>query len=181
MLDLLAKSHNIWLNMVLSFGADYDTAQDIVQSMYIRIHNYVKDGERIMYNDEEVNRFFIYVTLKNMYRSYKTVQGRMELLELREEEASEQFEEEVMDYAMEKAFETLVHKINKEMETWHTYDKLLSEKYLKTDYSLRDIAKGTGISLTSIFNSMRNNKKILKKKFGEDWEDFKNGDYDRIK
>jgi hypothetical protein len=59
MLELLAKNHKIWLRMVKGFGADYDTAQDIVQSFYLRMHKYVKDEERIMYNDEEVNRFFL--------------------------------------------------------------------------------------------------------------------------
>lgn len=180
MLELLAQSHEIWVNMVCSFGCNRYTAEDIVQSMYLRIHKYVKDGERIMYNDDEVNRFFIYVTLKNMYRSYKTTEGRLEMLEIREEEGAEEFAQEVTDYAMEVGFERLISKINDEMATWHNYDRLLSEKYLKTNYSLREISKGTGISLTSIFNSIRNNKSILKNKFIEDWQDFKNGDYDKI-
>jgi predicted DNA-binding protein YlxM (UPF0122 family) len=81
---------------------------------------------------------------------------------------------------MEEAFIRFMKKIDEEMSTWHNYDKILSEKYLKSDYSLRDISEGAGISLTSIFNSMRNNKKILKEKFSEDWEDFKNGDYNLI-
>ena len=76
MLDLLAKNHNLWLNMVLGFGCDYDTAQDIVQSMYLRMHKYVKDEQRIMYNDDEVNRFFIYVSLKNMYRTYMNAENK---------------------------------------------------------------------------------------------------------
>jgi len=41
-------------------------------------------------------------------------------------------------------------------------------------------SEGTGISLTSIFNSMKTNKKMLRDKFQEDWEDFKNGDYNLI-
>ena len=81
---------------------------------------------------------------------------------------------------MDSAFERLVAKIDGEMDSWHRYDKLLSEKYLKTDYSLREIAEGTGISLTSIFNSMKTNKKMLRDKFSEDWQDFKNGDYNLI-
>ena len=181
MLELLAKKHNLWLNMVLGFGCDYDTAQDIVQSMYIRMHKYVKDEGRIMYNDDEVNRFFIYVTLKNMYRDYANAKNKWAFFEIREDDAvDEDLSVFYFDEAMELAFERLIARINTEMNTWHRYDKILSEKYLKTDYSLRDIAKGSGISLTSIFNSMRQNKKILKNKFREDWEDFKNGDYNLI-
>ena len=181
MLELLAKNHNLWLNMVLGFGCDYDTAQDIVQSMYLRMHKYVKDEQRIMYNDDEVNRFFIYVTLKNMYRTYMNAENKFVWFEVREDDAIDtELMEIAFDEAMEGAFETLLARIGAEMNTWHKYDRILSEKYFKSDYSLRDIAKGAGISLTSIFNSIRNNKKILKKKFREDWEDFKNGAYHLI-
>jgi len=180
MLDILAKNHDIWVKMALTFGCDLDEAQELVQEMYLRMHKYVKDPAKIMYNDDEVNRFFIYVTLKNMFKSYKVAKAKYKFFDIWEEEGSENFKEEVFDHNMDAAFERLVHKIENEMDNWHRYDKILSEKYLKTDYSLRQIADGTGISLTSIFNSMRYNKKILKEKFSEDWEDFKNGDYNLI-
>ena len=181
MLELLAKNHKLWIRMVRGFGADYDLSQDIVQSFYLRMHKYVKDEDKIMYNDEEVNRFFCYVTLKNMYRTYVNATNKFTFFEIREDDAiDEELQDFVFDEAMETAFERLVGKISEEMDTWHKYDKILSEKYLKSDYSLRDIANGSGISLTSIFNTMRENKRILKEKFGEDWQDFKNGDYNLI-
>jgi DNA-directed RNA polymerase specialized sigma24 family protein len=181
MLELLAKNHKLWIKMVRGFGADYDLAQDIVQSMYLRIHKYVKDEQKIMYNDDEVNRFFIYVTLKNMWKTYERGEGKFVFYEIREDDAMDtELMEFAFDEAMEAAFERLLDKIGDEMDSWHRYDRILSEKYLKSDYSLRDIASGSGISLTSIFNSMRENKRILKEKFAEDYEDFKNGDYNLI-
>ena len=181
MLEKLAEKHQLWLNMVMSFGCEYNTAQDIVQSMYLRIHKYVKDDKRIMYNDDEVNRFFIYVTLKNMWKSYTSAANKFIWFEIREDDAMDtELMECAFDDAVNYAFHKLVGKIEDEMNSWHKYDKILSEKYLKSDYSLRDIATGSGISLTSIFNSMRENKRILKDKFQEDWEDFKNGDYHLI-
>ena len=47
--------------------------------------------------------------------------------------------------------------------------------------TLRQISGGTNISLTSIFNSIKNYKAILKNKFVEDIEDYLNGDYHLIK
>lgn len=181
MLEQLAKNHNVWVKMTRGFGADYDLAQDLVQSMYLRMHKYVKDEERIMYKDDEVNRFFVYVTLKNMYRTYMNAANKFAFFEIREDDVIDtDLREFAFDEAMEAAFERLVGKISTEMKTWHRYDRILSEKYLKSDYSLRDIANGSGISLTSIFNSMKENKRILRDKFSEDWEDFKNGDYNLI-
>ena len=180
MLELLAKKHNMWMNMVMSFGCDYQTAQDIVQSMYLRMHKYIKDERRIMYNDDEVNRFFIYVTLKNMWRTYIAAETKYKFFDIWEHEGAESFKDEVFDASMDAAFERLISYISTEMNTWHKYDKILSEKYLKSDYSLREIADGTGISLTSIFNTIKNNKAILREKFSEDYQDFKNGDYNLI-
>lgn len=166
--------------MVMSFGCDYQTAQDIVQSMYLRMHKYIKDEKRIMYNDDEVNRFFIYVTLKNMWKTYIVSENKYKFFDIWEHEGAEVFKDEVFDASMDAAFERLIAYISKEMNTWHKYDKILSEKYFKSDYSLREIADGTGISLTSIFNTIKNNKQILREKFSEDYEDFKNGDYNLI-
>lgn len=183
MLELLAKNHKMWVRMVVSFGCDAYTAEDIVQSFYLRMHKYVKDVSKIMYTDDEVNRFFVYVTLKNMWKTYRSSLTKYQFFDIWEEEGAEgiyEFREEVFDHEMDSAFERLVAKIDGEMDSWHRYDKLLSEKYLKTDYSLREIAEGTGISLTSIFNSMKTNKKMLRDKFSEDWQDFKNGDYNLI-
>ena len=181
MLELLAKNHKLWIKMVVGFGCDVDTAKDIVQSMYLRIHKYVKDEQKIMYNDDEVNRFFIYVTLKNMWKTYEKGADKFVFYEIREDDAMDtELMEFAFDEAMETAFERLLDKIGQEMDSWHRYDRILSEKYLKSDYSLRDIAAVSGISLTSIFNSMRENKRILKEKFAEDYEDFKNGDYNLI-
>ena len=178
MLERLAKNHDLWLRMTIGFGCDRHVAEDIVQSMYLRIHKYVKDEKRIMYDDEEVNRFFIYVTLKNMFIMYKKSRSKYTFFEVRETDAVE--DEVVFNGAMESAFSRLITKIDKEINSWHKYDRILSNKYLRTDYSLRDIAKGTGISLTSIHQSMKQNKQVLKDLFAEDYEDFKNGDYNLI-
>jgi hypothetical protein len=45
---------------------------------------------------------------------------------------------------------------------------------------MRDIAKDSGISLTSIFNTLKNCKERLKEGVGEDYEDFSNNDFDLI-
>ena len=68
-------------------------------------------------------------------------------------------------------------KLAKEINSWHVYDAKLCNTYYLSDMSLRQISKGTNISLTSIFNSIKNYKSILRNKFIEDVEDYLNGDY----
>ena len=97
--------------MCLSFGCDMDEAQDLVQEFYLRMHKYIKDPAKIMYNDDEVNRFFVYVTLKNMYKSYRSAQAKYKFFDIWEEEGMEDFKEEVFDHNMDAALDRLVHKI----------------------------------------------------------------------
>ena len=46
--------------------------------------------------------------------------------------------------------------------------------------SIRKIAAETKISWVSIFNTLKNAKNIIKDKLQEDYEDYKNEDYDKI-
>ena len=48
MLELLAKNHKMWLKMLIDMGCSVYVAEDIVQSMYLRLHKYVKDEKKIM-------------------------------------------------------------------------------------------------------------------------------------
>jgi DNA-directed RNA polymerase specialized sigma24 family protein len=67
-LDVLSKKHSTWLKYILSFGCSSEIAEDFVQEMYIKIYIYSqKKDNNLMYNENEINYFFIYVTLKNMY------------------------------------------------------------------------------------------------------------------
>ena len=81
----------------------------------------------------------------------------------------------------EKAEEVIIDKINNEVDSWdHWYDKKLFKLYYNTDISMRKLAKETKISVTSIFNSCKNYKEIIQSKFGEDFEDYMNGDFNFI-
>ena len=94
------------------------------------------------------------------------------------------YEEDVDVVNMEIANQTLMNKIENEIQTWHWYDEKLFRLYYFTDKSLRKIAKETKISLTSIYNSCKNYRQIIEDKFGEDIEDFFNkemGSYDSPK
>jgi predicted DNA-binding protein YlxM (UPF0122 family) len=46
---------------------------------------------------------------------------------------------------------------------------------------MREIAEETDISLTSIFNTLKNCKERLKEAIGEDFEDYLNEDFELIK
>ena len=62
MLKILSRYHDMFVGYVLGFGVNPDTAQDIVQEFYLKMHDYKKD---IMIG-EEINFYFVYLVLRNM-------------------------------------------------------------------------------------------------------------------
>jgi predicted DNA-binding protein YlxM (UPF0122 family) len=79
-----------------------------------------------------------------------------------------------------EAFGSLMKNVQKEMETWHHYDRLLFKLYKDSDMSMREIANKTNISLRSIFGTLKNCKERIKDNVHEDYLDFVNEDYELI-
>ena len=95
MLELLAKEHTLWIKMVINMGCYKDVAEDIVQEMYLKLHRLIKDENKIMYNDDEVNRFYVFVTLKNLYIDYRKAKGKYNFFEFDErDEVDDVFDDE---------------------------------------------------------------------------------------
>lgn len=183
MLELLAKNHELWLRMVLSFGCPSDVAEDLVHEMYLKLHRLIEDEQKIMYDDEDVNKFYIYITLKNLYLDYAKAKSKYRFVDIddyleRNDVEDEGFDDK--DNEMDYALGSLVESITSEINSWNVYHAKLCNTYFKGDMSLRDISSISKISLTSIFNSVKNYRKILKDKFMEDVEDFYNGDFHLI-
>ena len=50
-IEVLAKRHDEWMKMARSFKVSEDDAKELVQEMYLRLDKYVKDVDKIMYNE----------------------------------------------------------------------------------------------------------------------------------
>ena len=185
MLDLLSKNHSTWIAMGLSIGIPKHLVEDFVHEMYIRLNKYIKEPEKIMYNEKEVNKFYIYITLKNLWTDYSKAKGKHKIIRIDDYEVNFEVvdgsDETNYNYAKQSAEEKILKKIQVEVEGWeHWYDRKLFKIYYETDISMRKLARETNISVTSIFNSCKNYKDIIKSKFGEDFEDYLNGDFHSI-
>lgn len=140
--------------MARSFGADQELAQDIVQEMYVRLYKYVDEAEKIMYNETEVNTFFVYVTLRNMYTTLMKAKARFEFVDVSTLEDELIFEE--VNEEAEIQMLSLYEEIWETTDEWHWYDKKIFHLYHNTDMSIRTLADETKISARSIFNTLKN-------------------------
>lgn len=191
-LEALSKEHKRWWHMALSICSDDQLADDIVQDMYLRIEKYVDEPDKIINPQTgEINSFYIFVTMKNIYFHWFNQRMKMAAYEVKEfdffseEEyndglCSDSLDDEANMLDMEYAHQQIVDSIADEIKGWHWYDEKLFKLYFMTDMSLRDIAAETKISLSSIYNSIKNLRDLIKDKFGEDVEDYFNRDYDKI-
>jgi len=176
MLEKLAQHHVLWIKMLVNLGCDVEDAKDLVQDMYIRLHDLVKDPKRIMYGDE-VNRYYVWITLRNMYFSSLKKKRNNIFYELRD---SDDVELNEYDSLEDSAFLFLESQIEYITSKWEIYDKRLFELYFMQGLSLRAISKGSKIGLTSIHTSVLNYKRILRESLSEDLMDYFNQDFDKI-
>ena len=66
-LEKLASKHNTWVGLVKSMGCNPSYVEDVVQDAYIRVYEYLEKGVDISYGDDDVNDFYMYMTLRSIY------------------------------------------------------------------------------------------------------------------
>lgn len=172
-LQILGQNHKEWCTMAQKMGIG-ELSEDIVQETYLRIIrlNYI-DG--VVKDDGSLNKFYMWLSIRAVHVDYLRANS-MNLVSL--DEVKECYEE--TDLEKHEALHRFHIKINDEMDSWHWYDSMLFKVYKEGKSSMRDIAKDTGISLTSIFNTIKNCKERLRENVGEDYEDYLNEQYDLI-
>jgi len=152
--------------MAMSFGADRDSAQDLVQDMYLRMYKYVENPERIMYNEDEVNTYFVFVVLRNLYISSQKAMTFSELEEL-------EGEMDEPNYEMEMAHNNLIDELWEEVDSWHWYDTKLFKLYHNTNMTIKKISEETKISERSIWNTLDNGRKRIQANRKEAYQAWK--------
>lgn len=176
----VAEKHQDWIGIAASFVGE-SQAENIVQQMYINLDRWA--DERIIKSDGEVNRCYVYLSIRTLcfiyFKEQKKVGDLPEDGLSLEELASQSYEE----YDVEKdiAWDLIISNTHVLIDSWRWYDKTMFKLYRDSAMSLRTLAKETDISWMSIHSTIKNCKNIIKAEFQEDYEDFKNGDYHLIK
>jgi len=180
-LQKVSEKNEDWLGIAASFVGS-KVAHDIVQEMYVSLDRWA--DERIIKEDGEVNRCYIYLNIRTLcYMYFKEQKKKAELSEdgpdleyLATINEADAYNEE-----QDIAWDLLKENINIFIDSWKWYDKTLFNLYKNTPFSLRGLAKETDISWMSIHTTIKKCKDLIREEFKEDYEDFKNGDYHLIK
>ncbi len=173
LLEKLANKYDDWYNMAMSFDISSEQAKELVQEMFVRIFDYVKEPQKIMYNDTEVNTFYIYITLRNLYYANTHTSCKKNPIvfstdKITDDNFEGMYEDSLDSIEEKKKEEELFKRVETLVKDWYWYDKGIFNLYYHRGMSMRDIARETKISLSSIFNTLKNAKEVIRKEITRD-------------
>jgi RNA polymerase sigma factor (sigma-70 family) len=169
-LQEIARKHKEWIKIAIYQGASKDDADDIVQTMYLRLGEMeIKEGglHRITNVNGQINTVYVFRILGNLV--VDTSKKNKE--EIGYNETYENFVAEIPNEE-EEAYQELVEKVKNSIYEMHPYTQMLLELHLVHNMSMRQIEKKTEIPTHSIFNTIKNAKQKIKKQTGSEYQRF---------
>lgn len=165
LLEKLSKRDKDWMRMAQSFGLDKETSRDLVQEMYLKLYEKTT-YDKIKYGDDDVNTFYVYVTLRNLF--YDRKRSKVSFVELKED-----FEYEESSNDCKHLLEEMLEDISETIENLHWYDQKIFEIYYGNNETIRQLSEGSKISSSSIFNTLKNVRTKIKEKHKEKYQEYK--------
>lgn len=155
----------------------YEIASDIVQMVFLRLLELESEGRTNFYEDDSLNFFYVYRSCINTALKYQRTKKKVNKVAIEEVH----FESHLYQpYPEEReALEKLITIMEDELKDLHWYDEKMIRIHMEGT-SMNQIHRDTEIGLTSIKNTVKNGKAKIYERLKEDWEDYENGDFDKI-
>ena len=147
MLSKIFQKHRIWIDIVSSFGCNKDTAEDIVQEMYIKIQKNLNNGLDINYDNDDYNYFYIFKTLKSMFLDLRRKESKVIIFNIDDQPS---YFNHINDVNYEEAYD----KVLKELDKLYWYDKKVYQ-LLEGNESVAKLSRKTNIPYHSLYNTYR--------------------------
>lgn len=157
--------------MAKSFGCDDESANELVQEMYVKVmRKHADTSYKIMYNETEINTYYVYIALRNLY-----LDGFHKYRQTNHLPINDSIDREYNEPNLQKeiTLKSLMEKIEDVVSDWYWYDKKMWDIHFYKNKSMRRIAKETKISLSSIFNTLSNGKEKIRQRVEKEYEVYK--------
>jgi len=155
--DILTKvfnKHKIWIDIVISFGCNRETAEDITQEMYIRLSRKLNEGLDINFGDDDYNYYYVFKILKSMFLDLKRKESKINVINI-DDCYKEKLQQDV-DYDVKYEL------IKQELDKMYWYDRKVYE-ILDNGDSVAALSRKTHIPYHSLYNTYRKVIERLKK------------------
>ena len=145
-LSEIYKKHQIWIDIVCSFGCNKETAEDITQEMYIKIQKRINKGLDIDFGDD-YNYYYIFKTLKSLFLDLKRKEKNINVIEI------SQIQHATKDYNIDynKSYTIIQNKL----KNMYWYDRKVYE-IIEGGESIAKLSRKTGIAYHSLYNTYQN-------------------------
>jgi DNA-directed RNA polymerase specialized sigma subunit len=163
-----ADRHKEWIKIAIYFGADVESASEIVQQMYLKLGEIqIKEGnlnKLINYNGA-INTVYVFKVLQNLFYDSKKVK------EIGADYIDNTYINDIEE--SEQEYHIVLAKMKVVILSFNEYEQMLLELYFVHNRSLREINKRTGIGVHSIFNTIKNAKEKIRQTIETDYRNYR--------
>ncbi len=152
-IENIYKKHKVWVDIVSSFGCNKQTAEDIVQEMYIKIFNKLNKGLDIDYGKNDYNYYYIFLTLKTLFLDLKRKEKNIKIIDIAE------IQNTVEDYNI--SYDESYIIIQNKLKNMYWYNRKVYE-IIESGESIAELSRKSGIAYHSLYNTYIKVKKTLK-------------------
>lgn len=147
------KKHNVWVDIVCSFGCNKNTAEDLVSEMYIKIYRKLEEGLVIEYGEKDYNYYYIFKTLKSLFYDLKRKEKNIKIIDISEIKNTSE------DYNIRYTESYTI--IQNELKNMYWYNRKVYE-IIESGESIAELSRKSGIAYHSLYNTYIKVKKTLK-------------------
>jgi len=170
-LEKAYKKHNDWIRVVVSFGCNRVTAEDIVQEAYLKIDEMTKKGKDLTYKDD-INYWYVYKILRHLYLHLKIKEQKSKVVDqqyMKNDYGQTRGIEEVAKAPTHIDYNLFDEKFNKLLDDLTWYDKSVFQ-LVSAGKKISVLSRETNISYVSLWNTYRKVKKHIENKIKNyDW------------
>ena len=163
----LNSNRDKWGKMLNNLGCPKRYIDDFIQDTYIKIYE-MDDVSRIVLESGEVNMYYVYFALRSRVVDYYR-QNKLDYVG----DIVDTTYDDAVDIDNEVLLKDLYQGIMSYVDKFGAYGSKLCKVYLPTSISLRQLAAETGISVTSIYHSMKQYKQFIKEEFEDEYKLYK--------
>jgi hypothetical protein len=154
-LSEIFKKHKIWIDIVCTFGCNKETAEDIVQEMYIKIDKKIKNGLDINFGKNDYNYYYIFKTLKTLFLDLKRKEAKVKTIDI---DTATKYLSDIDNRNYDVVYQNVQNQLNK----MYWYDKKVYE-IIESGESIAKLSRKSGIPYYSLYNTYKKVKQKLKK------------------
>lgn len=151
-MKLVAVKNDDWIRIAISFGLNKQTAEDLVQEMYIKIFLKLKDGTDIMYDNNEINYYYIFNTLRWLFLDLKRKHKNIYKISI----------DNLQIEAYDVNYDETVKKVQEALSNMYWYDRKVFE-IINNGESVAEFSRKSLIEYYELYNTHKKVKNKLKK------------------